>query len=161
MAFVIQSLSKSTYVQCIFPVQEQMTVNPRNGRSERIFVNLAAVYPRPTVEGSEMSFEELRASTRGWLKKTWTSEKIEKRTKTKAQKLEVFSDVEESWTDAFNSTLNRNVEEKLIISRDLSAFDENGAVKEGNREGRGRRLKTMEVNETQISKWQLFTAEPY
>ncbi|KAJ9302497.1 hypothetical protein DTO217A2_7303 [Paecilomyces variotii] len=46
-------------------------VNPRTGRRERVFVNLAAVYPDRRNPSYEISFEELRAIKRGWMDKDW------------------------------------------------------------------------------------------
>ena len=37
-------------------------------------MNLAAVYPNANDPNEEMSFEELRARSRGWLDKVWTSD---------------------------------------------------------------------------------------
>lgn len=50
-------------------------VNPRTGRRERVFVNLEAVYPDYTNPNHEVSFEELRAISRGWMDKNWRSSK--------------------------------------------------------------------------------------
>ena len=52
--------------------QQQETVNQRTGRAERVFVELAAVYPNPDDASVEMSFEEIRAQRRGWLDKDWS-----------------------------------------------------------------------------------------
>ena len=43
-------------------------MNPRTGRPERVFVNIEAVYPEKDVE---LSFEELRAMSRGWANRDW------------------------------------------------------------------------------------------
>lgn len=50
-------------------------VNPRTGRRERVFVNLGAVYPDRRNPSHEISFEELRAISRGWMDKDWRSQK--------------------------------------------------------------------------------------
>ncbi|KAL3478077.1 Mad3/BUB1 homology region 1-domain-containing protein [Aspergillus californicus] len=49
-------------------------VNPRTGRRERVFVDLAAVYPDYKNAKNEMSFEELRAMKRGWMDKNWRAQ---------------------------------------------------------------------------------------
>ncbi|KAL4877581.1 Mad3/BUB1 homology region 1-domain-containing protein [Aspergillus karnatakaensis] len=49
--------------------------NPRTGRRERVFVDLDAVYPDYKNPNIEMSFEELRASHRGWMDKNWRAQK--------------------------------------------------------------------------------------
>ena len=124
-----------------------MTVNQK-GRTERIFVNLEAIYPTPDLLGTELSVEEIRAGHRGWLSKIWQPETFLK-------------------PSAIESTASRNGMEnprtivddisgqmpaKLVILRDPINLDENGIAREPAREGKGRRMKIKEVNETQISK---------
>ena len=46
-------------------------MNPRTGRSERTFVDIASIYPN---EKEEYSFEELRAMKRGWAHRDWCSQ---------------------------------------------------------------------------------------
>ena len=48
--------------------------NVRTGKIERVFVNLEAVYPNDDDHNEEMSFEELRAKSRGWLHRDWAAE---------------------------------------------------------------------------------------
>ena len=57
---------------------QQQSTNPRTGKTERVFVNLQAVYPSGGED--EMSFEELRASARGWLNQDWRNQECQKRT---------------------------------------------------------------------------------
>jgi len=150
LAFCIQSLPQFTHPQTIIPLKEQITVNQRNGRQEKIFINLEAVYPTPEVSGTEMSFEELRASSRGWLHKQWKSERG-----TFVLEDAKPSDIVPqplSFEEGEDVVLSEAFTDKLVIPRDPLILDENGAVKEASREGRSRKLKTMEVNETQISK---------
>jgi len=113
-----------------------VTINQK-GRREYIFVDLEAIYHSPEILGSELSLEELRAGHRGWLSKVWESE-LPKR----QQAIEPL--IAEDPVEA----ITREVPEKLVIARDSVALDENGVQKEG----RGRRMKIKEVNETQISK---------
>ena len=140
-AFCIQSLPQFAYPQVTEPASYQVTVNQK-GRTERIFVNLEAIYPTPDIVGSELSLEELRAGHRGWLLKVWKPQ----------QQAEPFigvlqDNIEESKVDE----IIREVSEKLVIARDPINLDENGVTREPPREGRGRRMKIKEVNETQIS----------
>ncbi len=138
--FVIQSLPlRSTNSSSIIPANEQVVVNQRSGRNEIIVVDLESVYPTPEIDGSEMSFDELRASRRGWLTKTWVSEKI--------------TEVDEP-VPIVDDEVSVEVEEKLAIVQEQVMLDENGAVKEP-REGRNRKFRMVEVNETQISKHML------
>lgn len=51
--------------------------NAKTGKVERVFVNLAAVYPNPNDPNEEFSFEEMRARSRGWLNKDWGAERRE------------------------------------------------------------------------------------
>jgi checkpoint serine/threonine-protein kinase len=146
-AFCIQSLPRFDYPQVTDPAQQQVTVNQK-GRTERIFVNLEAIYPTPDVVGSELSLEELRACSRGWLSKIWQPEIPAKPGR------EDSLDPKDNTRDSNSNTdeISREVSEKLVVSRDPVILDENGAAKETGREGKGRRMKIKEVNETQISK---------
>lgn len=124
-------------------------MNPRNGRSERIFVNLEAIYPTPDAIGSELSFEELRASHRGLLSKVWKPEPKSKVVDENSTS-ELQDRTEESGLRI--DTIDQSHTGKLIIAGDAVVLDENGVAKEGSREGRSRKMKIKEVNETQISK---------
>jgi checkpoint serine/threonine-protein kinase len=122
-----------------------VTVNQK-GRTERIYVNLEAIYPTPDIVGTELSVEELRANHRGWLSKAWKPEMPPKKVPVELSQ----GGNEES--SIITEELSREVSEKLVIARDPIMLDENGATKETSREGKGRRMKIKEVNETQISK---------
>ena len=52
----------------------QQVTNARTGKIERVFVKLEAVYPNEHDHSEEMSFEELRAKSRGWLNRDWVAE---------------------------------------------------------------------------------------
>jgi checkpoint serine/threonine-protein kinase len=52
----------------------KVTINPRTGRAECVFVDVEAVYPQGMEQGEEFSFEELRARSRGLLKRDWSGE---------------------------------------------------------------------------------------
>ncbi len=143
--FVIQSLPQFAYPQVTDPAQQQVIVNQK-GRTERIHVNLEAIYPSPDLVGSELSLEELRAGYQGWLSKVWEPENAK-------PILDEPSLLDESPQNSpvHNDELSRTMKEKLVIARD-PILDENGVTKEPAREGRGRRMKIKEVNETQISR---------
>jgi len=53
---------------------QQQTTNARTGKIERVFVDLEAIYPNDDDVNEEMSFEELRAKSRGWLSRDWAAE---------------------------------------------------------------------------------------
>lgn len=142
--------------------QFQVTVNPSNGRKERVFVDLRVVYPTPDVPGTELSFEEIWAANRGWLDREWPDEAPDE--------AEVF--VDEPLVDDHAPhavvVLAQRVKEKLVIHQDVQV-DENGApihaklvihqdVVKLDENGapiypksKPRKKKVAEVNETQIS----------
>ncbi|KAH7364705.1 Mad3/BUB1 homology region 1-domain-containing protein [Rhexocercosporidium sp. MPI-PUGE-AT-0058] len=147
--FKDESLPHFDYPQVTDPAKQQVTVNQK-GRTERIHVNLEAIYPSPDIVGSELSLEELRADCRGWLSKVWEQEIV-----VKDIEIPLGSPGNQGGADVNLDEVIREVSEKLVITRDPPALDENGAAKEPAREGRGRRMKIKEVNETQIIKAKL------
>ena len=143
-AFVFQSQSKhlSQSHITIHHSQAQVTVNPTNGKKERIFVDLRVVYPTPDEPGTELSFEEVWAANRGWLDHEWANE-VEP------------VDLEPSMSDE-NSLLNMGAMTKrepgrLVVHHDVVRLDENGAPIYP-KPSKPRKKKVIEVNETQISK---------
>ncbi|KAM5430274.1 protein kinase [Microsporum canis] len=50
-------------------------VDPRTGKIERVVVNLEAIYPDPNNPALEMSLDELRAASRGWMSKDWARQR--------------------------------------------------------------------------------------
>ncbi|PBP19552.1 hypothetical protein BUE80_DR009748 [Diplocarpon rosae] len=135
------SLPRFDYPQITDPAQQQVTMNQK-GRMERIHVNLEAIYHSPDHVGSELSLEELRALSRGWLSRVWEPEVAP------VSSSKIASPMNNSWVEV--DEITREVLEKLVISRDPPVFDENGATKP-----KGRRMKLKEVNETQIIKAKL------
>lgn len=126
----------------IAPSKHQVIVNPQSGKRERVFVNLEAIYPTPEEPGTELSFEELWAASRGWLDVCWEDESI----------------IEEEIANEHPSEvdlLGKQVAEKLVIHHDMVELDENGAVKDQARPTKSKKKKVMEVNETQIIKAKL------
>lgn len=118
-------------------------MNPNNGRKERIFVNLEAVYPTPDQLGTEVSFEELRAQHRGWTRKVWQPESPD---------LVDCAETSDVLTTELSrlSMNNENSSKKISLTRGVETLDENGQTKDSNR--KPRRMKIKEVNETQISR---------
>ncbi|KAH8159605.1 hypothetical protein CIB48_g8645 [Xylaria polymorpha] len=127
----------------IAPSKHQVIVNPQNGRRERIYVNLEAVYPTPEEPGTELSFEELWAASRGWLDVYWDDESL----------VDHGHEVADENTPPVQAP-SRGVEQKLVIHRDIVPLDENGALIKDHPKpaNKGRKKKVMEVNETQIIK---------
>jgi len=54
---------------------QQQVINAKTGKVERVFVNLEAIYPNENKPNEEMSFEELKAKSRGWLSRDWAEER--------------------------------------------------------------------------------------
>lgn len=125
-------LSKSHIT--IAPSQYQVTKNPANGKKERVFVDLQAVYPSPEEPGTELSFEEIWAANRGWLDQTWDDQLV----------------VNYPGDDEDSPTVHIGV--NMVVHHDVVTLDENGRVPEQSHAGRSKKKKVMEVNETQISK---------
>ncbi|TVY82985.1 Checkpoint serine/threonine-protein kinase bub1 [Lachnellula suecica] len=98
--------------------------------------------------GSELSLEELRAGHRGWLSKVWEPEIF-------ASKETKESSILDDQIEEAVQAITREIPEKLFIARDPVALDENGLQKDTAREGRGRKKRIKEVNETQIIKVKL------
>lgn len=107
-------------------------------------MNLEAVYPTPEEPGTELSFEELWAASRGWLDAIWEDESI----------------IEENLASDENNPivdlLSREVAKKLVVHHDVVMLDENGAIKNEARAAKPKKKKVMEVNETQISQSTIF-----
>ncbi|WQF78071.1 Putative serine/threonine-protein kinase, active [Colletotrichum destructivum] len=125
----------------LVPSKNQIVVNPVSGKKERIFVSLEAVYPTPDEPGSEHGFEEVWAMNRGWLDVSWDSEPLAE------EAAPEMADTEPSTVD----DLGQMVREKLIVHTETVMMDENGAII-NKKEGKSKKKKVMEVNETQIIK---------
>lgn len=138
---ITQRLSQINNV-VVVPSQSQVTVHPQTGRKEYIFVDLEAVYPSPDEPGSELSFEEIMAAHRGWLDQSWADETMEDGPD--AEPVRGFGEVDE---------VSHGVKSVLTIHRDPVLLDENGSRKEQAQPRATKSKKTMELNETQISKF--------
>ncbi|GKT41966.1 checkpoint serine/threonine-protein kinase bub1 [Colletotrichum spaethianum] len=124
----------------LVPSKNQIVVNPVSGKKERIFVSLEAVYPTPEEPGSELGFEEVWAMNRGWLDVSWDEEPLIE------EAAPEVVDTEPSIVD----DLGQMVQEKLVVHTETVMMDENGAIIK--KEGKSKKKKVMEVNETQIIK---------
>lgn len=112
-------------------------MNPANGKRERVFVDLRAVYPTPDEPGTERSFEEIWAENRGWLGCEWEDEELPSLA------------VKSAAVDV--KALAHSVSQKLVIHHDVVRLDENGAPILP-KATKSKKKKVVEVNETQISK---------
>jgi checkpoint serine/threonine-protein kinase len=124
---------------------QRVTVNPKNGRSEYIFVNLEALYPNTDSPRTELSFEELIADHRGWLNKVWKPETSHGPNESP----EVEHKMDKS--NLSGDALTGEISNSLIAIHDPDMLDENGVANDPGREGRARKMKIKEINETQIS----------
>lgn len=127
-----------------------MTVNPNTGKRERIYVDLATLYPTPDVQGSELSFEEVWAKNRGWLDHSWDEEsRAEENMSLDENSPHAFAAAHSARVDA----LGKGVEQKLVIHQDPdpAMYDENGAIQQAPRGSKPKKIRRMEVNETQTS----------
>ena len=136
MYLYFQSLAQIKDI-LVVPSKNQVTVHPQTGKKEYIFVDLAAVYPTPEEPGTEVSFEEIIARNRGWLDCAWEDESIDEnrvpQTSVPLHEIEEIS--------------------KLAVHKDVTMYDENGAViQQHSAPKEARKKKVMEVNETQISR---------
>ncbi|SPN96972.1 related to mitotic checkpoint serine/threonine protein kinase [Cephalotrichum gorgonifer] len=185
----------------------QVTVNPVTGKRERIFVDLATLYPTPEIPGSELSFEEIWARNRGWLDRPRDEEEsdmdesvqndensplafassghgagVDTKGRGAVGKLAIHRDPAPAMYDensAGRGATGKGVSQKLVIHRDSendvrggasrgapqklaihqdsapAMYDENGAVMEAPRVGKSKKMRRMEVNETQTIKAKL------
>ena len=135
---------------------KQQVTNPRTGKVERVFVNLEAVYPNPDNPLEEISFEELRARSRGWLSRDWAAKSRQRslkrpRVDAKEESLPLGPVVKPAGTLLVDGTEN-----DLDLQDNPEEFGNMAAVEDttrGGRSGRTRKTKVMEVKvETQTSK---------
>lgn len=127
----------------VVPNKNQVSVHPQTGKRERIHVDLAVIYPTPEEPGTELSFEEILATNRGWLDQTWEEEYVDNGLVPEPSPL---PEIEE---------ISNNMGNKLVIHRDGPFMDENGMAMSQSKPPRGskKKKKLMEVNETQISEF--------
>ncbi|KKA30769.1 hypothetical protein TD95_004649, partial [Thielaviopsis punctulata] len=76
----------------ISSASDQVVMNPRTGKMERIFVDLEMIYPEPDVPGTELSFEEVWARNRGWLGKEWDEEPSHMDMEMEADEMDIHAD---------------------------------------------------------------------
>ena len=153
-----QSKPQIPAVNALLPARHadpQQTTNTRTGKVERVFANLDAVYQNDNGPLEELSFEELRASARGWLDRAWAAE-------TKQSPLHSHAPSPERQYENLVASVNK------VISQDAESTSSQqethsspsvqlettiaiGISKEGN-VGRPKKMKIKEVKaETQTS----------
>lgn len=140
---------------------QQQIVNPRTGKTERVFVNLDAVYPNRNDPNEEYSFEELRARHRGWLDRDWSLEKEYTHGEMEARDSQAGTGVNDKLNNSDDVATAENDQQEPIVDDEGADYtvSDSATLKEGSREGRStrpRRKKIMEVKaETQTSMWLL------
>lgn len=134
--------------------EQQQTTNSKTGKIERVFVNLEAVYPNPDDPTGELSFEELRAQSRGWLDIDWAAEKEQARhqehlnneSKAKSISLDTQTPNASITDDSQQEVSSQNTTEQL--GQTAPAED----MTQGTKARKSKRTKVMEVKaETQTS----------
>ncbi|KAL1983026.1 hypothetical protein VTN96DRAFT_573 [Rasamsonia emersonii] len=125
-------------------------VNPRTGRRERVFVNLEAVYPDYKNPGYEISFEELRAISRGWMQKDWSLQKkaLKEISGNATSRNPPLQDYKQQSTD---KALEGDMNQRLAIREKSSHQTETVELQEEPRDGKSskaRKIKVREIGET-------------
>ncbi|OJD21245.1 BUB protein kinase [Blastomyces percursus] len=140
------------------PRNEKETTNPRTGKVERVYVNLEAIYPDPENPLVEMSLEELRAFSRGWMDKDWSKQEIEPLKEISANVPYRNPHTYGYGEDGVAKNMSTQMKDKLVIHEQSPQPGEPQDV-EVNRDGKGsksRRLKVREIKgETQTVKTNL------
>jgi checkpoint serine/threonine-protein kinase len=133
-------------------------VNPRTGRRERVFVNLEAIYPHHHDPTYGMSFEELRAISRGWMDKDWRSQRRTLKEVSGNTACRHSSSVNEK-ESASDGLLAAEVDKSLTLWDSNSHQMETTVNQTENRDGKtskARKIKVREVKgETLISEFVL------
>lgn len=118
-------------------------------------MNLEVVYPDPNDPNEEMSFEELRAQSRGWNGRDWAAERLPK----KVDDLDLRGNEENVAGQApdllVNCMLVSDVENRSTVTKAAEVrMDEiPEEPSRGLRTGRTKKMKVMEVKaETQTGK---------
>ena len=128
--------------------------NSRTGKVESVFVDLRAVYPNDDDPSEEMSFEEIRAQSRGWLNMSWTAENKESPTHDvvasgSSQQTSDPPDVENVQHDIDTSMEHANDTSEKVKSASNNSQE---STAQETKVGRPKKMKIMEVKgETQTS----------
>lgn len=156
----------------------QQAVNPRTGRLEVVFVDLASVYPnRESPMSEEYSFEELRAKHRGWLDRDWASirrqerdrkeevvetEFIAKPPKPTTSPLAILRDTEghsKPRTIPLKGSVDDDVANDENVPPSQAEIDKAKAARRARREERANRTRKIKVMDTKEVKGETQTSE--
>jgi checkpoint serine/threonine-protein kinase len=159
----MQTLGRNDIISSNPPKPRTVTLNPRTGKPESVFVDLEAVYPSGTEQGGEeFCFEELRARYRGWMDKDWAKPKsnpvkVHPREDSEATcRLDLPIRDRDSQTEDELPDHQPMVPEARPVVRTVPLKDESVSEKQARKEekaNRTRKIHVMEVRaETQTSK---------
>lgn len=132
---------------------EKQPVHPRSCKTERVFVNLEAVYPDPNNPKHEMSLEELRAKNRGWMDKEWVAHRraaLKEKSNNMPAKEPSVNAIKKKGDqeDPVNKGLSGELNEKLAVDDPVGDSDATDQ-----KPGKVKKIKVREVKgETQTSK---------
>lgn len=145
--------------------QMQVTV-AQNGKKERVFVDLRTVYPTPDEPGTELSFEEVWAATRGWLEQSWDEEQEQEDGREGGAMPADDSQAEPSLVTeenrlplAHRPLKQSSPAQEMTVHHEVVRLDENGAPMYL-KAGKPKKKKVMEVNATQTSECLLLPHRP-
>ncbi|KAI5304473.1 hypothetical protein KEM56_006458 [Ascosphaera pollenicola] len=122
-----ESLAKSTALISDKTLRLRETVNPRSGKVERIYANLELLYPRGgRGREAEMSIDEARAASRGWLSRDWSRRIKEEHLKPRQEGKHMSKTTTQTAPrqDSDEAALPQAFKEKLVIHRDAPAGSE-------------------------------------
>jgi checkpoint serine/threonine-protein kinase len=126
--------------------ERQEIRNPKTGKIERVFVNLESVYPNPNDPNEEMSFEELRAQSRGWTSRDWVAERSLKEVEdavSQVNERDIYDQVPDLLVDY---ALVQNVEIHSSVTKLEAHVDQTlDEPSRASRAGRVKKMKVMEV----------------
>ena len=126
---------------------QQQTVNARTGKIERVFVDLEAVYPNDNDLNEEMSFEELRAKSRGWLDRDWAAEskqRMAEESQSRASSMLVMVTAAETQADA---EIMPDVQSQPGTQDSTTTLLDNTIAVDIGRASKGGRTKKMKIKE--------------
>lgn len=117
-------------------------------------MNLEAVYPDYKNPGYEISFEELRAISRGWMQKDWSLQKkaLKEISGNATSRNPPLQDYKQQSTD---KALEGDMNQRLAIREKSSHQTETVELQEEPRDGKSskaRKIKVREIGETITSK---------
>lgn len=125
-------------------------------------MNLEVVYPNPNDPNEEMSFEELRAKSRGWISRNWAAERLLPKIDDSASHGADENKNSQASDLLVECTLVSNIENHSTIT--AAAEERVDAISEEpsrvSKTGRAKKMKVMEVKaETQTGKCYAFFLE--